>query len=115
VLGSKQWGRLVGFGSYTYNTAEGGGFGATFGRHTATAGVGFLKPAGVRGEIGFGAIWMHPLNGELRDQYGAEIYWKLLFTPSLWVTPGVQFIVDPSLNPGTDFVTIGHIKFRLFF
>jgi carbohydrate-selective porin OprB len=58
---------------------------------------------------------MHPLNGALRDQYGGELYWKLLLTPDLWVTPGVQFIVDPSFNPNEDFVVIGQFKFRLFF
>ena len=115
VLGSRQWGRYVGFTSYTYNTAAGGGFGVTLARHTVTAGVGYLKPAGIRGEIGLGAIWMHPLDDSLRNQYGGELYWKLLLTPSLWVTPGVQLIFDPSLNPDEDFIAIGQFKFRLFF
>jgi hypothetical protein len=115
VLGSKQWGRIVGFSSYTYNTAAGGGFGITLARDTVTAGVAFLKPAGIRGEIGIGTVWMHPLNGAVRDQYGGELYWKLLLTPDLWITPGVQLIVDPSFNPNEDFVVIGQFKFRLFF
>ena len=115
LLGSKQWGRWVAFGSYTYNTAEGGGFGATFGRHTVTAGVAYLKPAGIRGEIGFGAIWMDPLNDALRDQYGGELYWKMLITPDFWLTPGMQLILDPSFNPNEDSIFIAQIKFRLFF
>ncbi len=121
VLGSKQWGRIVGFGSYTYNTAEGGGLGLTFGRHTVTAGGAFLKPLGIRGELGLGFVWMQPgpnpllLTDDPRDQYGLETYWKLLLTPDLWVTPGVQFIFNPSRNFATDFVAIPQIKFRLFF
>jgi hypothetical protein len=120
-LGSKQWGRIVGFGSYTYNTAEGGGIGATLGGHTITAGGAFLQPLGVRGELGLGFVWMQPVSDPLlgtpnpRDQYGLETYWKLLVTPDLWVTPGVQFIINPSRNFSTDFVAIPQLKFRLFF
>jgi hypothetical protein len=121
VLGSKQWGRIVGFGSYTYNTAEGAGIGATLGRHTVTAGGAFLKPLGIRGELGLGFVWMDPVSDPLlgtpnpRDQYGLETYWKLLVTPDLWVTPGVQFLFNPSRNFSTDFVAVPQIKFRLFF
>jgi len=115
LLGSKQWGKVVGFGSYTYNTAEGGGFGVTFARHTATAGAAYLKPLGVRGEIGFGAIWMRPINDNLRDQYGGELYWKMLLTPDLWITPGMQLILDPSFNPDADAIFVAQFKFRLFF
>ncbi|MHC4409768.1 MAG: hypothetical protein ACYS0E_11210 [Planctomycetota bacterium] len=115
VLGSKQWGQVVAFGSYTFNTAEGGGFGVTFARHTATAGVAYVKPAGIRGEIGLGTMWMHPINDALRDQYGGELYWKLLLTPDFWLTPGVQLILDPSFNPDEDSIFIAQLKFRLFF
>ena len=50
-----------------------------------------------------------------RDQYGIDLYWKLLATPNLWVTPGVQFIFDPSLNPTTDHLTVLGFKVRWFF
>jgi len=121
LLGSKQWGRIVGFGSYTYNEAEGGGLSLSFGRHTVTAGGAFLKPLGIRGELGLGFAWMQPGANPLlgttdpRDQYGLETYWKILLTPDLWVTPGVQFIFNPSRNFSTDFVAIPQIKFRVFF
>jgi hypothetical protein len=115
LLGEKQMGRFVGFGSYTYNTAEGGAFGVTFARHNVTAGGAYLKPLGVRGEIGLGATWADPIDNRLRDQYGLETYWKILLLPNLWVTPGIQFIRDPSLNPQVNSVTIGQLKARLFF
>ena len=114
LLGSKQWGRRVGFSSYTYNTAQGGGLGLTFGKHTVTAGAASLKPLGIRGEVGLGATWMDPVDSALRDQYGGEVYWKLLLTPDLWVTPGAQVIFDPAFNPGEDVVAIAQIKARLF-
>jgi carbohydrate-selective porin OprB len=76
-----------------------------------------------------GFIWMQPVSDPVpvsspalgpagtraRDQYGMETYWKLLVTPDLWVTPGVQFLFNPSRNFSTDFVAVPQIKFRLFF
>ena len=49
-----------------------------------------------------------------RNQYGLETNWKILLTPDLWITPGVQLIWAPSFNPSTDFLAIPQIKFRLF-
>ena len=49
-----------------------------------------------------------------RNQYGLESYWKILLTPDLWITPGVQLIWDPSFNPSTDFLALPQIKVRLF-
>lgn len=115
VLGEKQMGRFVGFGSYAYNTAKGGAFGATLARHLTTAGLAVLKPFGLRGEIGLGTSWAQPFSDSLNSQYGLEAYWKLLLLPNLWVTPGVQVIFDPTFNPQEDTVTIGQIKARLFF
>jgi len=105
--------RNLGFASYTYNTAEGGGLGATFARHTVTAGGARLKPLGVRGEVGLGTAWMSPLDDTLSDQYGGEVYWKILLSPDLWVTPGFQFIFDPAFDPQEDFVGIAQLKLRL--
>jgi hypothetical protein len=122
VLGSKQWKRWVGFGSYTYNEAEGGGISVSFARHTATAGFAYLKPLGIRGETAFGLMWMKPHSDlvsdlvpdlDLRNQYGFEGYWKILLTPNLWITPGIQVVFDPSLNPTTDEIIVPHFKFRV--
>ena len=118
VLGSKQWNRMVGYGSYTYNTAEGGGISVSFARQTVTAGVAYTTPFGIRGEAAFGVMWMEPhsdlISGQqLRDQSGFEAYWKLLLTPNLWITPGIQVVYNPSLNLGVDDIVIPHIKFRV--
>ncbi len=116
LLGSKQWGRYVGFGSYTFNTAEGGGVSVTLARHTVTAGAAYLNLLGIRGEAALGFMWMqsHPDLGG-KNQYGAETYWKILLTPNFWITPGIQLIFDPAFNPDANFVAIPHLKFRLAF
>ena len=122
IMGTKQMGPWVGFGSYTFNTAEGGSLGVAFGRHTVTAGAAYLSPFGIRGEAAVGLIWMQPHDDlfddlvpgvALRDQLGLETYWKILLTPNLWVTPGIQFIHHPSLNPTVDNLVIPLLKFRV--
>lgn len=62
-------------------------------------------------------MWMRPhpdlLGGNLRDQYGVDTYWKILLTRNLWITPGIQVVFDPSLNPTEDVIAIPHFKFKL--
>jgi hypothetical protein len=117
LLGERQWNPWVGFASYTFNTAEGGGVAGTFSEHTVTAGVAYLNPFNVTGEATVGLLYMNPIEEifqqEVRDQYGLEAYWRLRLTPQIWVTPGIQLVVHPSLNLESDFVAIPHIKFRV--
>jgi len=116
IMGEKQLGPWVVFGSYTFNTAEGGSTSVSLGRHTVTAGGAYLSPLGIRGEIGMGMIWMKPHDVlPSRNQLGFEAYWKILFTPNAWVTPGIQFIHHPSLNPTVENLAIPQIKFSAAF
>jgi len=118
VYGEKQMGHYVAFGGYTYNTAEGGGISATVTRQLVTAGLAYLNPLNVRGELALGLMWTQPINNIFpgsgqRNQTGWEVYWRLLVTPNLWVTPGLQVVYNPSFNPGVNTIYIPDIKFRL--
>ena len=74
-----------------------------------------MKPFGLRGEMAVGTSWAQPINENLNSQYSIEAYWKLLLFPSMWLTPGVQFIFDPTFNPEQDQISIAQLKFRVFF
>ena len=50
---------------------------------------------------------------EALDQYGSEIYWRISLTRNIWVTPGLQFVINPTINTESDFIAIPHIKFRI--
>jgi hypothetical protein len=115
LAGSKQWGQIVGFANYAYNNAEGGGFGVTNSRQAVNAGVARMRPLGIRGEVAFVVSWGEPLADISRDQSGLEVYWKILVTPDLWLTPGVQYVANPTFNPEIDRIWIPQIKFSLFF
>lgn len=124
LAGEKQWNRIVGFGSYTYNTAEGGSFGIALIRQAINAGFAVNRPLNIGGEVGVGFSWAEPTDGvglagtpqrqPVKDQYGMEVYWKLLVTSDLWVTPNLQVIVNPTYNPGTESVVVPGLKFRFF-
>jgi hypothetical protein len=117
LLGEKQWDRWVGFASYTYNTAQGGGVGGSLSEHTLTAGGAYLNPFNVRGEAAVSLLYMNPIDeifaNPVRNQYGFETYWKISFTNNIWITPGVHLVLDPSLNLEDDFITIPQIKLRV--
>jgi len=118
LLGEKQLNRWVVFGSYTYNTAEGGGVTGTFSSNTVTAGAAYKNPFNVKGEAAVGMLYMNPIEEifdpqEVRDQYGLETYWRILLTPHIWITPGIQLVIHPSRNFEDDFVAIPQLKFRI--
>ena len=50
---------------------------------------------------------------DARNQYGTELYWRILLTPHIWVTPGLQLVIHPTGNPDADLVAIPHLKFRV--
>lgn len=121
--GTKQWNKIVGFANYTYNTVEGGGFGIfTWADHVATIGVVRMDPFKIKGELGAALSFTNPitdrielLGGRTEPQYGGEIYWRVLVLKQLWVTPGMQFFVNPALNKRNDFLFAPTIKARVFF
>jgi Carbohydrate-selective porin, OprB family len=120
ILGEKQWGQIVAFANYTYNTARGGGISTTFLGNTAVAGLAYLRPFGIRGEMAISGMWGQPFNNFFpgsgqRDQYGVEAYWNMAMTENSTLTPGIQLIEHPSFNPKVDFVAIPSVKFRVAF
>ncbi|WP_068318016.1 carbohydrate porin [Aliiruegeria sabulilitoris] len=119
IYGEKQWGQWVGFGGYTYNTAQGGGVTGTLAKQNATLGVSYLEPFGIDGEASASLLYMDPIDeifeGPVRDQYGLEAYWRIRLSNNIWVTPGVHFIFNPALNPKEDFVAVPSLKMRVAF
>jgi porin len=52
--------------------------------------------------IGFGFNWGQPNEtsfGDVDDQYTTELFWRYQLTTELAVTPTIQYIRDPALNP----------------
>jgi hypothetical protein len=119
LAGEKQIDRAVVFANSVYNTAKGGGISTTVSRDTAIAGVAYLRPFDVHGEVAVSAMWARSFANLIpgvgaKNQYGVETYWTIGVTPNSSLTMGSQFIFNPALNPRSDFVAVPHVKFRVF-
>lgn len=59
--------------------------------------------------------WANPTNDLLPDQFTAEAFYRFQVTPQLAVTPDVQLIVDPSLDPTEDYLWALGMRARIAF
>ena len=79
-------------------------FGTGDGRRTdvqqsLAAGVVFTQACGYNNDwFGVGMIWNDPSDGNRRDDYGLELFWRLQLTEDIQVTPDLQLYFDPSMN-----------------
>ena len=82
---------------------------------SVTAGVGY-QPVPMRGVIGLGFNWGKPNQTSFEgadDQYTTEVFWRYQLTKELAVTPSVQYIKDPALNPDEDQIWLFSLRVRL--
>ena len=80
---------------------------------TFSTGVGVQREN--RDVAGIGLSWGSPAEGSLRDQFTSEAFYRFQLTQFLAVTPDVQLIVNPALNPGTDVIGFFGIRLRAAF
>jgi len=82
---------------------------------SATAGVGY-QPVPQRGVVGLGLNWGKPNQVSFAgagDQYTTELFWRYQLTRELAVTPSLQYIKDPALNPAEDDLWAFGLRLRL--
>jgi porin len=80
-----------------------------------SVGVGF-QPVPQRGVIGVGFNWGEPNSVSFPgadDQYTTELFWRYQLTRELAVTPSIQYIKDPALNPDEDSLWVYGLRLRL--
>jgi hypothetical protein len=81
--------------------------------HMVSGGIGwegkFISETDV---IGIGGMWGRPADHSLRDQYGAEVFYRLQVSPDNQITVGYQLIVDPSNQPKDDVVGVFELRWR---
>lgn len=80
-----------------------------------SVGLGY-QPVPMRGVIGFGFNWgkPNPISFEgADDQYTTELFWRYQLTRELAITPSLQYIKDPALNPEEDNLWAFGLRLRL--
>jgi len=63
-------------------------------------------------ELGFAVNWGNPATDSLDDQITSELFYKLQLAQNIAITPSVQYLIDPALNPEEDSLTIIGLRFR---
>ena len=82
---------------------------------SVSVGVGY-QPVPMRGVIGLGFNWGKPNPISFAgadDQYTTELFWRYQLTRELAVTPSIQYIKDPALNPDEDSLWAFGLRLRL--
>ena len=83
---------------------------------SVSVGLGYHTLKG-RAVLGVGLNWSRPsedtLGADLDDQYIAEIYFRWQVLKILTITPDVQFLFDPALNPDENVIAVFGIRARI--
>lgn len=73
------------------------------------------KPAGDL--LGVGLNWGQPnettFGSGLDDQYTVEVFYRFQLTQQLAITPSIEYLKNPALNPGDDSLWVGGVRARL--
>ncbi|MHC5114761.1 MAG: carbohydrate porin [Planctomycetota bacterium] len=85
---------------------------------SVSAGVGYQRERG--GDVfGLGLNWGRPnrdtFGADLDDQFTGEIYYRWQLTQHVQVTPSVQLLVDPALDPDGDTIGVFGVRARIAF
>ena len=87
---------------------------------SVSAGLGWRPSQQFSDLAGFGVGWVRP-NDEIlppplqREQWNVETFYRFHLTPNLAITPDLQYIRDPSLNPFTDDLWVASLRARITF
>lgn len=83
--------------------------------HRAVTG-GVLRYCGYRGDLaGIGLSWEDPVDRSLPEQNSIELFYRLQIAQNLAITPSLQFLVNPALNPDEESLTLLGIRGRITF
>jgi porin len=85
---------------------------------TFTTGIGYHLSDEVS-LLGFGFNWGEPNEGTfgpgLEDQYAMELFARLQVMKNLQVTPDIQLVINPALNPEVEQSWVFAVRARLYF
>ena len=78
---------------------------------------GGMETLGSGSQLGFGANWGQPNDAlfgtDLDDQYALEAYFRWQLSKEIALTPSVQLLIDPALNPDDDSIWVTGVRARV--
>jgi len=63
--------------------------------------------------LGLAINWGDPPDSSLSSQTTGELFYRVQFAQNLAITPSIQMLKDPTLNPTEDIVWVWSLRFRL--
>jgi len=101
-----------------FRAAYSDGGGGSFLERSLSTGVGYF-PQSRSDVLGIGLNWGQPSSGTygdgLEDQFTAEVYYRLQLFQHTTITPDVQYLVNPALNPEEDKIWVFGLRARVVF
>ncbi len=64
--------------------------------------------------LGFGATWAKPTAPSTHDQFAFELFYRAQVVDGFQVTPDAEFIINPALNPNSNFQAVFGIRVRAY-
>jgi porin len=97
--------------------------GGSFLKRSVSIGGGYtpggLESLGSGSQVGFGFNWGKPndevFGSGLDDQCAAEVYYRLQVTREIAITPDVQLLIDPAVNPDASTLWVFGLRARYAF
>ena len=90
--------------------------------NSVSAGIGYQPKRGEAGPgdlLGVAVNWGQPnetvFGSGLDDQYTAELFYRIQLTKQIAITPDVQLLFNPALNPDEDMITVVGLRTRIAF
>jgi porin len=80
-----------------------------------SGGLGWRPPKSKTDLFGAGFGWTHPSSGLLRSQYTAETFYRFHLAPNIAVTPDIQLVLHPTLNPTVNTMWVFSLRGRMSF
>ena len=63
--------------------------------------------------LGVALGWARPYDTALRDQFTLELFYRLQISQHIGITPDVELILDPSNNPGEDWIAVFSLRTQI--
>jgi len=64
-------------------------------------------------QLGIGGWWQNLSHRDLDNQGGMEVFYRFQVIPFVAITPSVQLLFDPALNPKEDLITLYGLRARV--
>ena len=65
--------------------------------------------------VGLGVNWGDPSDDSLDEQVSTELFYRFQLAQNLAITPSVQWLIDPAMNPDDDHLAIFGLRAQVTF